>query len=498
MGELGTDSTSSYPGSLDTDATKEAAGNTITAAMINMAYDAIVSIETELGTDPAGTRDTVKDFLQDQHHTDGSHRFPDGEGIDDANGNELVLFQTTASAVNQFDITNAATGSGPSLTATGDDTNIDININPKGTGQIKYGGEGIERAIKNLLLNGQMRIWQRGTSFTSPSSLDYGPDRWSTVISGDPSGKFDISQSADVPSTSNAAYSLQLAATATDTADASDLLTIVQHIEGHSIQGLDWGLSTAKDLTLSFDIKTVIAGTPTYPATYTVALFNNGGNPYYIAEYTVTADSTWEHKTISIAGPTTGTWLDDEGRGISLHFVFHAGSDREGTANVWSAAAAKYSTTSATNEFLGTSGNDIYITNVQLEVGDVPTDIQILPYALELEMCKRYFERLSFSSNSGEVVASGFASTTSTGNFPVRYVEKRTTPSITATDKATFEIVYQATATDVDSALNLQVPGVKSCNVQAVLTTTPLTAGDGLTLRRDATDTCYIDVSAEL
>ena len=60
----------------------------------------------------------------------------DAHFIADENGNEQIIFQTTSSAVNQIDITNAATGSGPSIVATGGDTNIDLTLNPKGSGTV--------------------------------------------------------------------------------------------------------------------------------------------------------------------------------------------------------------------------------------------------------------------------------------------------------------------------------------------------------------------------
>ena len=65
--------------------------------------------------------------------------FDDAHGINDENGNEQIVFQTTGSAVNQFDVTNAATGNAPSISATGGDTNIDLAIIPKGSGETKIG-----------------------------------------------------------------------------------------------------------------------------------------------------------------------------------------------------------------------------------------------------------------------------------------------------------------------------------------------------------------------
>jgi len=78
--------------------------------------------------------------------------FDDAHGINDENGNEQIIFQTTASAVNQFDITNAATGNAPSITATGGDSNISINLVPKGTGEVQANGSGLATTGKAIAM----------------------------------------------------------------------------------------------------------------------------------------------------------------------------------------------------------------------------------------------------------------------------------------------------------------------------------------------------------
>ena len=79
----------------------------------------------------------------------------DAHFIGDENGNEQIIFQTTSSAVNQFDVTNAATGNAPELSATGDDTNISLKITPKGSGQVLLDGNvGIESGLIDLKNSG--------------------------------------------------------------------------------------------------------------------------------------------------------------------------------------------------------------------------------------------------------------------------------------------------------------------------------------------------------
>ena len=79
----------------------------------------------------------------------------DAHFIGDENGNEQIIFQTTSSAVNQFDITNAATGNAPELSATGGDTNISLKITPKGSGQVLLDGNvGVESGLIDLKNSG--------------------------------------------------------------------------------------------------------------------------------------------------------------------------------------------------------------------------------------------------------------------------------------------------------------------------------------------------------
>ena len=78
--------------------------------------------------------------------------FDDDHGIRDENGNEQLQFQTTASAVNHFDITNAATGNNPSISAVGGDSNISINLVPKGTGEVQANGSGLATTGKAIAM----------------------------------------------------------------------------------------------------------------------------------------------------------------------------------------------------------------------------------------------------------------------------------------------------------------------------------------------------------
>ena len=98
------------------------------------------------------SEDTSPQLGGDLDTNDFNIAFDDAHGINDENGNEQIIFQTTASAVNQFDITNAATGNNPSISATGGDSNISINLVPKGTGEVQANGVGLATTGKAIAM----------------------------------------------------------------------------------------------------------------------------------------------------------------------------------------------------------------------------------------------------------------------------------------------------------------------------------------------------------
>jgi len=140
----------------------------------------------------------------------------DAHFIGDENGNEQIIFQTTSSAVNQIDVTNAATGNGPSITATGGDTNIDLNLSGKGSGVTAIGGAatvaGTVYATGNIGLdstdyiawtnNTQLDFYVNGANdmrLESDGDLHVDGDvvAFSTTIASDPRLKENVEQVTD-------------------------------------------------------------------------------------------------------------------------------------------------------------------------------------------------------------------------------------------------------------------------------------------------------------
>jgi hypothetical protein len=155
--------------------------------------------------------------------------------------------------------------------------------------------------------------------------------------------------------------------------------------------------------------------------TYGVGLTNSAANRAYVATYTVSSANTWEYKTITIPGDTSGTWLTDNTTGIRLRWDIGSGSNYQGTAGSW--GSSFINTTSAQANLIGTSGSTFYLTGVQLEKGSAATSFDFRDYGRELAMCQRYY----ISTASPALV---FNSTYNSAQFPVTM---RATPTVTIT-----------------------------------------------------------------
>jgi hypothetical protein len=247
--------------------------------------------------------------------------------------------------------------------------------------------------FRNRIINGDMRIAQRGTSATPTAGGYFTIDRWrfgqaaSYAASLTPT----ISQSSTAPVgfTNSFLYTNGTGAAPTST----QLISIDQYIEGLNCTDLGFGTANAATVTVSFWVRASVTGT------YSVALTNSSIDRSYVATYTISAADTWEYKTLTIAGDTSGTWLTTNGTGILVRFPLGAGSNFQTTAGAWQ--AGNYYTTSATTNLTATTGATFYITGVQLEVGSVATPFERRPFGAELALCQRYYQRITDWQASG-------------------------------------------------------------------------------------------------
>jgi hypothetical protein len=275
--------------------------------------------------------------------------------------------------------------------------------------------------FKNRIINGAMVIDQRnaGASVT-PTSGQYTLDRWCIFVSQ--TSKLTIQQDAGAVTppagfadylgvTSSSAYSIT----------SSDFFNLFQVIEGYNVADLNWGTANAKTVTLSFWVRSSLTGT------FGGALQNSANNRSYPFTYTISSANTWEQKSITVAGDTSGTWLATNGAGLRVFFGLGLGSNLTGAAGAW-AGSTFYGANGATS-VVGTNGATWYITGVQLEVGSTATSFDYRPYGTELALCQRYYFKTKPAASSYLSTGGYNSSTTAFQGFLQFPVTMRTFPT---------------------------------------------------------------------
>jgi len=238
-------------------------------------------------------------------------------------------------------------------------------------------------SFRNLIINGDMRIDQRnaGASITPLVNPTYTIDRWFAAPAI--ASKFSVQQSTTAPTGfSNSLLMTSLAAT---TVGASDYYEMYQAIEGYNMAHLNWGTANAKTVTLSFWVRSSLTGT------FGGTVLSASAGETYPFTYTISSADTWEQKSITILGPTSGTFGTTNTVGCYVGFNLGAGTSVSGTAGSWQNSF--FRAPSGTVQVVATSGATFYITGVQLEVGSTATDFENLPYDVELARCQRYYAK---------------------------------------------------------------------------------------------------------
>jgi hypothetical protein len=264
--------------------------------------------------------------------------------------------------------------------------------------------------FKNRIINGAMVIDQRnaGASVTI-STNSYVTDRF-RVYKTNASATVTSQRSTTAPA--GFANSLLYSVTTGAATGAGDYSQIYQAIEGFNVADLAWGTASAATVTLSFWVRSSVTGT------YGVCLNNSAANRCYVASYVVNSANTFEYKTITIAGDTSGTWTTDNTAGITIDWDMGVGTTYSGSATgAWQ--SANYQGLTGGVKLTTTSGATFYITGVQLEKGSTATSFDYRPYGTELALCQRYLPAFSGTNR----ICTGFAATTSSGlgffQFPV-------------------------------------------------------------------------------
>jgi len=250
---------------------------------------------------------------------------------------------------------------------------------------------------KNRIINGAMEIDQRnaGASVsTSSGSGVWTVDRW--IAQYNNTSKFTIQQSSTAPE--GFTKSVLITSSAATSVGSGDYYLFSQRIEGFNTSDLGFGTANAKTITVSFWVRSSLTGT------FGCSLTNDAQVRSYPFTYTISSADTWEKKTVTIAGDTTGTWATNNACSFKLWFGLGVGSSLSGTAGSW--AGTQYLGATGATSVVGTSGATFYITGVQLEVGSVSTEFERRPYGTELALCQRYYQTISAAMGVGNYYSS--------------------------------------------------------------------------------------------
>ena len=339
---------------------------------------------------------------------------------------------------------------------------------------------------RNKIINGAMVIDQRnvGASVT-PTNGGYQIDRYQTFTENS-DGVFTVQRVADAPA--GFINSAKITVTTADASiGASQRYLFLQNIEGFNVSDLGFGAAEASAVTVSFWVKASVTGASGG------SLSNAAFNRTYPFSYTINSASTWEHKKITIAGDTSGTWSTDNSVGLRVMFGIGVGSSNSGSANAW-AGAGYYQPTGAVN-LISTLNATLNITGVQLEKGSTATEFEHRSYGEELALCQRYlYKSIGTQAYNAHGLGSVFAA--NQVDFITSYpVQMRA--NATASFGGTVSAAKGTTEVNISSISDVGGSTFNSF-LRCTLAASSFTIGDCLTINNNNDATGYIQFDAEL
>jgi hypothetical protein len=348
--------------------------------------------------------------------------------------------------------------------------------------------------FKNRIINGAMVIDQRnaGAAVAITTSDTYVTDRFCPQIFGGASGRFTAQQVTTAPTGFNNSLHLTVT-TASASPSSGDGYCIQQRIEGYNIADLGWGTADAKTVTVSFWVRSSVTGS------FGLLLNNSVPNRTYGVLYTINTANTWEQKTITIVGDSTGTWNTTNGIGVSVSFALGGGSNRTVNTgwNAYATGAAPAYVTGGVN-LMATNGATFYITGVQLEKGSTATSFDYRPYGTELALCQRYFFNGVTVGQLGQVISGGQAYSTTGALFVMNVpVSMRVVPSLTFTTNLA---IWNATGSSqaISTLAITESANNSTFRLNATIASASLVAGNAAILQTGGTTLGVFTLSSEL
>ena len=329
-------------------------------------------------------------------------------------------------------------------------------VNPV-TGALDYYEQALP-SFRNKVINGGMKISQRGTTFSfayNGTTAAYTLDRFKFQIANPDNYSGTVTQysmsAAELNTTGHSKALKVLTGTAESAIANDEMANVQQKIEAQDLQDLQYGTASAKTVTLSFWVKSSITGTfafTLYKPDTTARVINN--------TYTINTADTWEKKTISIVGDTdsSASIVNDNGTGLALYWGLASGSNYDGSSSTsWTNYSEAYFLGGhAQDGVITTAGADWYITGAQLEIGTSSTPFEHRPIGTELSLCQRYYEVITVGTGTSlGVYTSGAGVRFYTQG--VKYTtEKRAQPSVTITANNSFWTVPGIVAVSASGA----------------------------------------------
>tara|TARA_B100000035_G_C21027128_1_gene566739 strand:+ start:1697 stop:2794 length:1098 start_codon:yes stop_codon:yes gene_type:complete len=343
---------------------------------------------------------------------------------------------------------------------------------------------------RNMIINGAYQIAQRATSSTGQGA-DEGyktVDRWNYTVGGTATaGRFTLTQdTSDAPTSEGFGFCTKFDCTTADTSIAAgEALIWRTKLEGGDLQGIKKGTSNAEKITLSFYAK----GTA---ATYAVELHDEDNSRHNTQKFTVT--TSWQRFELTFAADTTGEFNNDQAASLGIAFWLHGGSDYTGgtfTSNTWASRTAA-NVAVGIDSFYSSTDNEFFITGIQLEVGSVATPFEHRSFGEEMQLCQRYFVRLSRNDTYGEFF---LLRTYDTSNGTCAHhlpVPMRTSPTLETSTVNSSNFAYSLSALSIGHAsTNFQ-------NVELFATGSFTANGAAVVQKANNTDVITIDFKAEL
>ena len=279
----------------------------------------------------------------------------------------------------------------------------------------------------NRIINGDCRIDQRNAGASGTGANQYTIDRWAVYMFPSTKGTWQQNAGGVTPPVGFTNY-LGFTTTSAYSVTSSDEFLFYQSVEGFNTADLAFGTTNASTFTMSFWVRSSLTGT------FGGSFRNANATRSYPFSYTISSANTWEYKTITVAGDSTGTWNTTNGVGISVHFSMGAGSGKSATAGSWQ--SGNFVSATGATSVVGTDGATFYITGVQLEKGSTATSFDYRPYGTELALCQRYGWRIADGSATRVATGTWNSSTSADVTFTPPVI-MRATPTLTVSSNGT-------------------------------------------------------------